>query len=253
MFLCTDKGRSINNADKDWPETLTGRPRQAYEFWRDQLRPAGYRLKAMIVEWPGGLPATSAFSSSGATPSAEPGFQSQGGNDAASPRTRARPAHGSDPIGVREVRAGLPEPLCNGPAELRRGHRPGHQRVARCGSATRPVEVWRDVTLYSSDFVQRSLLFWDTLRRRGNNWLEHEKAGKPPLLAFDWEMVADGRLFQRPVNYALVRIPPSGVATDRDKRPFVIIDPRAGHGPGIEGSRRTRRLALSRRAIRCTS
>ena len=59
--LCTDKGRAINNADKDWPETLTGRPRQAYEFWRDQLRPAGYRLKAMIVEWPGGLPGDVGF------------------------------------------------------------------------------------------------------------------------------------------------------------------------------------------------
>ena len=45
----------------DWPETLTGRPRQAYEFWRDQLRPAGYRLKAMIVEWPGGLPGDVGF------------------------------------------------------------------------------------------------------------------------------------------------------------------------------------------------
>src|SRR3954447_5158797 len=99
-----------------------------------------------------------------------------------------------------------------------------------------PTELWRDVTQYSSDFVQRSLLFWDTLRRRGNNWVEHEKAGKPPLLAFDWEMVADGRLFQRPVNYALVRNqPPSGIAIDPDKRPFVIIDPRAGHGPGIGG------------------
>ena len=59
--LCTDKGRAINNADKDWPDTLTGRPRQAYEFWRDQLRPAGYRLKAMIVEWPGGLPGDVGF------------------------------------------------------------------------------------------------------------------------------------------------------------------------------------------------
>ena len=41
---------------RTWPETLTGRPRQAYEFWRDHLRPAGYRLNAMIIEWPGGLP-----------------------------------------------------------------------------------------------------------------------------------------------------------------------------------------------------
>jgi len=59
--LCTDKGRAINNSDKDWPDTLTGRPRQAYEFWRDQLRPTGFRLKAMIVEWPGGLPGDVGF------------------------------------------------------------------------------------------------------------------------------------------------------------------------------------------------
>jgi hypothetical protein len=54
--LCTDHGRAINNADPAWPETLTGRPRQAYELWRDQLRSAGFRLSAMIIEWPGGLP-----------------------------------------------------------------------------------------------------------------------------------------------------------------------------------------------------
>jgi hypothetical protein len=59
--LCTDKGRAINNSDPDWPETLTGRPRQAYELWRDQLRPAGFRLSAMIIEWPGGLPGDVGF------------------------------------------------------------------------------------------------------------------------------------------------------------------------------------------------
>jgi len=59
--LCTDMGRAINNGDKDWPETLTGRPRQAYELWRDQLRPAGFNLSAMIVEWPGGLPGDVGF------------------------------------------------------------------------------------------------------------------------------------------------------------------------------------------------
>ncbi|MFL5162407.1 MAG: DUF3141 domain-containing protein [Microvirga sp.] len=112
-----------------------------------------------------------------------------------------------------------------------------------------PTELWRDVTQYSSDFVQRSLLFWDTLRQRGNNWVEHEKAGKPPLLAFDWEMVADGRLFQRPVNYALVRIqPPSGIAIDPDKRPFVIIDPRAGHGPGIGGFKEDSQVGVALKA-----
>ena len=59
--LCSDKGRAINNHDKDWAETLTGRPRQAYELWRDHLRGAGYALSAMIVEWPGGLPGDVGF------------------------------------------------------------------------------------------------------------------------------------------------------------------------------------------------
>jgi hypothetical protein len=59
--LCVDKGRAINNTEADWPETLTGRPRQAYELWREHLRPAGYRLAAMIIEWPGGLPGDVGF------------------------------------------------------------------------------------------------------------------------------------------------------------------------------------------------
>jgi hypothetical protein len=59
--ICTDKGRAINNSEARWPETLTGRPRQAYELWRDKLKPAGYRLRAMIVEWPGGMPGDVGF------------------------------------------------------------------------------------------------------------------------------------------------------------------------------------------------
>ena len=54
--LCTDRGRAINNSEAGWPDTLTGVPRQAYEVWQQYLQPAGYRLKAMIVEWPHGLP-----------------------------------------------------------------------------------------------------------------------------------------------------------------------------------------------------
>lgn len=54
--LCTDKGRAINNAEDRWPETLIGRPRQAYELWRDYLRPAHYKLRATIIDWPGGIP-----------------------------------------------------------------------------------------------------------------------------------------------------------------------------------------------------
>jgi len=89
---------------------------------------------------------------------------------------------------------------------------------------------------YAVDFVQRSILFWDTLRQRGNNFLEHERQGLPPVLHFDYETILDGRSLKRPVNYALLRIvPPEGVTVDPDRRPYVIIDPRGGHGPGIGG------------------
>jgi hypothetical protein len=54
--LCTDGGRAINNNDPDWPNSLKGRPRQVYDIWKEYLQPAGYKLKALIVEWPGGMP-----------------------------------------------------------------------------------------------------------------------------------------------------------------------------------------------------
>ena len=54
--LCTDKGRALNNLEKGWPSTLMGRPLQAFEFWRDHLQSQGYGLKAMILDWPEGLP-----------------------------------------------------------------------------------------------------------------------------------------------------------------------------------------------------
>lgn len=54
--ICTDKGRAINNYEAGWPDTLTGRPRQAYEFWKEHLQPQKYRLSAAIIDWPGGLP-----------------------------------------------------------------------------------------------------------------------------------------------------------------------------------------------------
>jgi pimeloyl-ACP methyl ester carboxylesterase len=93
-----------------------------------------------------------------------------------------------------------------------------------------------DATAYWVDFAQRSAMFWDTMRRRGNEWLEHEAAGKPPLLVFDYETIADARSFERPANYALLRIiPDEKHPTDPAMRPFVIVDPRAGHGPGIGG------------------
>jgi len=99
-----------------------------------------------------------------------------------------------------------------------------------------PWDAWAGAARYAVDAAQRSVLFWDTLRQRGNIFVEHTRAGLPPVLHFAYEMVLDARAFERPVNYALVRITaPAGVVVDPTRRPYVVIDPRAGHGPGIGG------------------
>ena len=54
--MCSDRGRRINNSEPDWETTLEGRPKFAYEFWHDQLRPLGFHLKAEVLEYPGGMP-----------------------------------------------------------------------------------------------------------------------------------------------------------------------------------------------------
>ncbi len=90
---------------------------------------------------------------------------------------------------------------------------------------------------YVQDFGQRWILFLDTLCQRGDACIAREKEGFRPVLAFDYDMIVDGRKLDRPVNYALVHIhPPEGTIPPRDdSRPWVIIDPRAGHGSGIGG------------------
>jgi pimeloyl-ACP methyl ester carboxylesterase len=109
-----------------------------------------------------------------------------------------------------------------------------------------PVQAWQDAIRYSIDSTQRTLLFWDTLRRRGNQWIEHERAGKPVLLHYESEMLADARSFERPCNHALLRIvPPSDVTVDDRLRPFIIIDPRAGHGPGIGGFKKDSEVGVA--------
>src|SRR5947209_18763520 len=59
--LCTDRGRRINNSEPGWEQTLEGRPKLGYEFWRDHLRPLGFGLKAEVVEYPGGMPGDIGF------------------------------------------------------------------------------------------------------------------------------------------------------------------------------------------------
>ncbi|HEY3099299.1 MAG TPA: DUF3141 domain-containing protein, partial [Methylomirabilota bacterium] len=108
---------------------------------------------------------------------------------------------------------------------------------------------WGAAWEYWVDAWQRTILFWDVMRQRGNTFLEHEERGQPPLLIFEHEIVVDGRTLERPVNYFLVRIiPPSGTMTDRRKRPFVVFDPRAGHGPGIGGFKVDSEIGVALRA-----
>jgi hypothetical protein len=118
---------------------------------------------------------------------------------------------------------------------------------------------------YLTDRTQRTVLFWDVLRKRGNNYLTHLTAGQPPVLVFDYEMVLDGRTFEKSVNYSLIRIlerrdqQHKTVQQDKrrsaresaaavpalPKRPIVVIDPRAGHGPGIGGSKLNSQIGVA--------
>jgi pimeloyl-ACP methyl ester carboxylesterase len=100
--------------------------------------------------------------------------------------------------------------------------------------ASGAADAWTD---YLRDTGQRWILFLETLCRRGDAAIEGEKEGFKPVLAFEYDVVVDGRKLDRPVNYALVRIhPPKNTMPPReDGRPWVIIDPRAGHGSGIGG------------------
>jgi len=92
------------------------------------------------------------------------------------------------------------------------------------------------LTDYFVDATQRSILFLDVLRQRGNQYREHLAETVPHVLNYEAELILDGRSLEHPVNYCLVRmIPPSGSVIDLKRRPFVVVDPRAGHGPGIGG------------------
>jgi pimeloyl-ACP methyl ester carboxylesterase len=102
---------------------------------------------------------------------------------------------------------------------------------------------------YMIDAAQRSVLFADVMRQRGNQYLEHLAEKVPNVLNYTAELVLDGRTFERPVNYVLVRIiPPKGIETDPQRRPFVVVDPRAGHGPGIGGFKSDSEIGVALKA-----
>src|SRR5258706_5628064 len=102
---------------------------------------------------------------------------------------------------------------------------------------------------YMVDAGQRSVLFFDIMRQRGDQYREHIAQTAPNVLSYAAELIIDGRKLEQPVNYALVRIiPPKGVEIDLERRPFIVVDPRAGHGPGIGGFKADSEIGVAMKA-----
>lgn len=120
-----------------------------------------------------------------------------------------------------------------------------HSKMPASARSSKPIEAGisnrapnpaLDPWNYWVDAYQRSVLFLDVMRQRSERYAEHAAKDAPHVLKFACDLVMDGRKLPRPVNYALVRVKaPGDVRTDLRKRPFVVFDPRAGHGPGIGG------------------
>jgi hypothetical protein len=120
--------------------------------------------------------------------------------------------------------------------------------VSDAPSKETPAPIWPDIhqaQAYWIDAWQRSILTLDVLRRRAKDNEEHNAQNVPNVLQFKVELVCDGRKLQRPVNYALVRVvPPVGMQADLAKPPIVVVDPRAGHGPGIGGMKQDSEIGV---------
>lgn len=102
---------------------------------------------------------------------------------------------------------------------------------------------------YMVDAGQRNVLFMDVLRRRGDQYREHVAQTAPHVLQYAAELIMDGRKLDEPVNYALVRIiPPKDVEIESERRPFIVVDPRAGHGPGIGGFKADSEIGVAMKA-----
>ncbi|WP_051780226.1 DUF3141 domain-containing protein [Janthinobacterium agaricidamnosum] len=102
---------------------------------------------------------------------------------------------------------------------------------------------------YAIDAWQRSILYADVMRRRGNQYHQHMAEEVPNVLDFTAEIVMSGLELARPVNYGLVRIlAPHDEPADETRRPFVVVDPRAGHGPGIGGFKAESEIGVALRA-----
>jgi hypothetical protein len=126
--------------------------------------------------------------------------------------------------------------MVTGQDQERRANAPPKGAAARAGLQVRPDDLPDDLIDDLIDAFQRSVLFLDLLQRRGNAEIEITARATATVLRYASEVLIDGLTLPRPINYSLLRIlPPEGTATDPRKRPVVVVDPRAGQGPGIGG------------------
>jgi len=131
---------------------------------------------------------------------------------------------------------GVPEP----------GALPSFNDLAKLNPA---LQAWGQFGEYLTDAAQRTILYWDVMRQRSTQYYAQKAKSVPHVLSFDAEVVLDARTFDKPANYLLVRIKPApGVVIDPVKRPFVVVDPRAGHGPGIGGFKADSEVGVAMRA-----
>src|SRR6188472_1377210 len=115
--------------------------------------------------------------------------------------------------------------------------------------SSKAVPTFQDFFSYSVDAWQRSVLFLDVMRQRAEQYEKHIASAAPHVLHYEVEPLVDGRKLTRPVNYLLARIVvPTGVTVDQSKRPFVVVDPRAGHGPGIGGFKADSEIGVALKA-----
>jgi pimeloyl-ACP methyl ester carboxylesterase len=117
-------------------------------------------------------------------------------------------------------------------------------------SSASSIQAFADASAdYSLDAWQRWILFLDVMRRRAEQYEAHAAQGAPHVLDYEAELICDARTFEEPVNYGLVRIiPPAGIVIDPLKRPFIVVDPRAGHGPGIGGFKADSEIGVAMKA-----
>ncbi len=110
-------------------------------------------------------------------------------------------------------------------------------------------QILNDAIAYSVDAWQRTILFWDVLRQRSADYQVNMECTAPHVLRYEGDVLMDGRSLPRPVNYGLVKIrPPEGVTIDPKRRPFVVVDPRAGQAPGIGGFKAESEIGVAMRA-----